>query len=282
MSYRTPRSEIENRATRELTYETKFDLTGIHEKRITGVAISPEGRYVATCSEDCSITLWLVRTGEATHRIVARSAVLCATWPSDPATLICGTADGTLLTIAISSVSMRIQNQSNTWWLTKSPLPPPFTRARSQERSSGLGGGSHLQVTMKSKSGYNTVKILKLKLYFVEWMLEQLIKHPPPTSQSDKKPFLVTALQWLAHGDEAPDDLVVAYLFHGIYCTHLDASGAQQVKWSIHLSLWYLSLSRTNEGLETTTIAVRNTRAPPSPIHSQWRLSAIRMSRRES
>lgn len=104
MSYRTPRSEIENRATRELTYETKFDLTGIHEKRITGVAISPEGRYVATCSEDCSITLWLVRTGEATHRIVARSAVLCATWPSDPATLICGTADGTLLTIAISSV----------------------------------------------------------------------------------------------------------------------------------------------------------------------------------
>lgn len=235
-------------STQGLAYVKKLDLTGIHQKRITGVAISPDGRYIATCSEDCSVTLWLVSTGELTHRITARSAVLCATWPRDPEALICGTADGTLLSITITSVravsaaarcaEQRIQPHlivSGIGAHTK-PIehlvvnePPRPSPSSPRQRDLGLlPGGRRL-----ASAGHDEIKVWELygegssayifldgpsflKLSFAEWMPEQIIQHPPPTSQSDEKPFLVTALQWLPPVDEGYDDLVVAYLYHGI------------------------------------------------------------------
>lgn len=76
---------------------------------------------------------------------------------------------------------------------------------------------------MRLEYGFYTAKVSQdWVVYFnglsppVDWAPEQIIKHPPPTSQSDKKPFLVTGLQWLPHEGEDHDELVVAYLFHGI------------------------------------------------------------------
>ncbi|EPS99370.1 hypothetical protein FOMPIDRAFT_1164056 [Fomitopsis schrenkii] len=223
--------EVEPRATRQLAYEKKFDLTDIHEKRITGIAISPDGRYIATCSEDCSVTLWLVETGEATHRILARSAVLCATWPTDPGTLICGTTDGTLLTITMSSPYLVVSG----FEAHSKPIEHLVVNVSSRFVPRNTGSGVPSARRRLASAGHDEIKVWLLQ--GEEWVPEQVVRLPPPTSQSDKKPFVVTALQWVPHGDEADDELLVAYLFHGIYCTRLEATGAQQVQWSIHLSL---------------------------------------------
>lgn len=248
MSSYTPENTVKPSTTAKIAYEKKFDLAGVHEKRVTSIAFSPDGRYIATCSEDCSVTLWLVSTGEATHRIVARSAVLCATWPIHPESLICGTADGTLLTIAMSPVCdhaafVRARLITNhavqphvvvtgfdahikpiEHLVVNDPSPSVFShspstvsRASSARWRLASAGHDEIRVWLSCSKGQQ-----RLRGHFdcssspAEWVPEQMVKHPPPTSQSDNKPFLVTGLQWLPHADEDYDDLVVAYLFHGI------------------------------------------------------------------
>lgn len=87
-----------------LEYKAQWDLRGVHTDNITGVAISPRGDYVATCSTDCQIVIWSLNTGQAAYHITAQSAVLSVIWTEDPDVIVTGTADGTLVTMTLTPV----------------------------------------------------------------------------------------------------------------------------------------------------------------------------------
>lgn len=77
----------------ELHYQTALILRG-HKKAISVVKFSPDGRYIASASSDCTIKLWNASTGALEHTLEGHLAGISAlTWSPDSKILASGSDD---------------------------------------------------------------------------------------------------------------------------------------------------------------------------------------------
>ena len=68
-----------------------------HRKYVYSIAISPNGKTLASASDDKSIKLWNLSTGACTDTLHGHTdAVLCVTFGPDGKTLASGSADNTI------------------------------------------------------------------------------------------------------------------------------------------------------------------------------------------
>lgn len=77
----------------QLHYKPTLILRG-HKKPISLVRFSPDGRYIASASSDCTIKLWNAHTGALEHTLEAHLAGISAlTWSPDSKILASGSDD---------------------------------------------------------------------------------------------------------------------------------------------------------------------------------------------
>ncbi|KAF2028726.1 WD40 repeat-like protein [Setomelanomma holmii] len=77
----------------QLHYKTTLILRG-HKKPISLVRFSPDGRYIASASSDCTIKLWNAQTGALEHTLEGHLAGISAlTWSPDSKILASGSDD---------------------------------------------------------------------------------------------------------------------------------------------------------------------------------------------
>ncbi|KAF2477998.1 WD40 repeat-like protein [Lindgomyces ingoldianus] len=94
-----------------LDYKPTLILHG-HKKGVASVKFSPDGRYIASCSADCTIKIWDAQTGKLEHTLEGHLAGVSAiAWSPDSKILASGSDDKTI----------RLWNIS-----TGQPHPTPF------------------------------------------------------------------------------------------------------------------------------------------------------------
>jgi COMPASS component SWD3 len=92
-----PLPPISPRKPTHLHYKPTLILRG-HKKPISVVRFSPDGRYIASASADCTIKLWNAHTGALEHTLEGHLAGISAlTWAPDSRTLASGSDDKSIL-----------------------------------------------------------------------------------------------------------------------------------------------------------------------------------------
>ncbi|GBE89659.1 WD40 repeat-like protein [Sparassis crispa] len=201
-----------------LQYRSTSTLVEEHTDAINCVALSPDGLFVASGSTDKRIVVWSLSSGQAIHRLVTHSAVLSLLWRSSPSRIICGTADGTLITAAF--------NEENIYVSGFSAHSKPI---ECLSLSKGTTASRHL-----ATAAHNVVNIWSSVENDTYWDYGDTLDAPPSTPYSASHSVIITSVQWM--NDPSADCLVTAYLHHGIICSRR-GTGSIEVLWSIHLPL---------------------------------------------
>ena len=67
-----------------------------HEGNVNGVVMSPDGKWIASCSDDKTVKICSVSTGEVSCTMEHDSEVKCISWSKDGHSLASGCANGTI------------------------------------------------------------------------------------------------------------------------------------------------------------------------------------------
>ena len=67
-----------------------------HEGNVNGVVISPDGKWIASCSDDKTVKICSVSTGEVSCTMEHDSEVKCISWSKDGHSLASGCGNGTI------------------------------------------------------------------------------------------------------------------------------------------------------------------------------------------
>ena len=82
-------------------YESAETLSG-HTSSITALLFSPDGKYLASGSENGLVLVTVTESWETVKKLVNVSPVTALLWdPTFPMTLVCGFASGAILTVHI-------------------------------------------------------------------------------------------------------------------------------------------------------------------------------------
>ncbi|KAF2195267.1 WD40 repeat-like protein [Zopfia rhizophila CBS 207.26] len=77
----------------ELHYQPALILGG-HKKGVSAVKISPDGRWIASCSADCTIKIWDAQTGKLEHTLEGHLAgISTISWSPDSKIIASGSDD---------------------------------------------------------------------------------------------------------------------------------------------------------------------------------------------
>jgi len=78
---------------RKLDYKLHMTLRG-HRRGVAGVKYSPDGKWIASASADCTLKIWSARTGELQHTLEGHLAGISAlAWSPDSRVLASGSDD---------------------------------------------------------------------------------------------------------------------------------------------------------------------------------------------
>lgn len=90
-----------------------------HSETVNCVCFSPDGTYLASGGDDCSVIIWNVHKGLFLYRVVFDSAIDCLLWhPTEEETLIVGCQNGCLYQLCSFSLASalllpRVQDHSD-------------------------------------------------------------------------------------------------------------------------------------------------------------------------
>lgn len=89
-----PATPIEYTTSRQpLKYIPRLTLRS-HKRGVSAVKFSPDGKFIASCSADCTIKIWLASTGELQHTLQGHLAgVSTIAWAPDSRILASGSDD---------------------------------------------------------------------------------------------------------------------------------------------------------------------------------------------
>ncbi|KAH9931859.1 uncharacterized protein B0H18DRAFT_952533 [Fomitopsis serialis] len=142
----------------------------------------PNGKYLVSCSSDCRIVICSLDSGLVLHRIVTKSAVLSLAWTGAPDVFVSGTADGTLLTVTVDVAPMQDGI---------SPAP-----------------------CILASAAHDLVKAWPWE--DAGWGRGETFRPPRASAYNGDEEPLVTSVQWLHKDMQPQNNLVIAYLYHGI------------------------------------------------------------------
>lgn len=78
---------------RSLDYALQYTLKG-HKRGVAGVKFSPDGKWLASCSADCTLKIWSAATGALQHTLEGHLAGISAlSWSPDSRVLASGSDD---------------------------------------------------------------------------------------------------------------------------------------------------------------------------------------------
>lgn len=88
-----PRTPSPPRQVKQVLYRQKFVLHG-HQKGVSQVRFSPDGRWIASCSADATIKIWDASTGQHLHTLEGHLAgISTISWSPDSRYLASGSDD---------------------------------------------------------------------------------------------------------------------------------------------------------------------------------------------
>jgi WD40 repeat protein len=95
--------------SKSLQYRRRRRLVGQHTSTITALSFSSCGTYLASAGVDGKLVIWSVETGIALHVVHGDAGILAIAWATDSPSqsLLCGVADGTVISVKFDSVSGR-------------------------------------------------------------------------------------------------------------------------------------------------------------------------------
>jgi WD40 repeat protein len=93
--------------SKSLQYRRRRRLVGRHTSTITALSFSSCGTYLASAGVDGKLVIWSVETGVALHVVHGDAGILAIAWATDSPSqsLLCGVADGTVISVRFDSVS---------------------------------------------------------------------------------------------------------------------------------------------------------------------------------
>lgn len=78
---------------RKLDYALQYTLKG-HKRGVAGVKFSPDGKWIASCSADCTLKIWSAATGKLEHTLEGHLAgISTLAWSPDSRVLASGSDD---------------------------------------------------------------------------------------------------------------------------------------------------------------------------------------------
>jgi len=93
--------------SKSLQYRRRRRLVGQHTSTITALSFSSCGTYLASSGVDGKLVIWSVQTGNALHVVHGDAGILTIAWATDSPSqsLLCGVANGTVISVKFDSVS---------------------------------------------------------------------------------------------------------------------------------------------------------------------------------
>ncbi|KAJ3554157.1 hypothetical protein NM688_g3251 [Phlebia brevispora] len=213
-----------------LQYVRTHTLPPEHAAAISALAINAEGTLLGSCDMDGVICIWYLPSGAILQRMRTWSSVLlCMKWlPWSDTELVCGTEDGTLLTIELKQRKGRFDVRgvkAHEKAVESIALRAPTANLAPNPRDPSQL--PHLLAT----SGRNTIRTWSWQDK-VGWKKRSIIESDRVTTGIGKQPVVVSGMRWM----EAVDSLLVSFMHHGIICWSWDPEAVSYVAaWSIHM-----------------------------------------------
>ncbi|KZT04081.1 WD40 repeat-like protein [Laetiporus sulphureus 93-53] len=188
-----------------LRYKSKFALDDEHRDAISAIVFSPDGRSLASSSDDGKVVIWSLLSGRLDNGRCCEG------------TLTMFTLDETMVT-----ASGFLAHHEGPVELLSGPDIMDINSCSDHLLASAAG---------------NTVKIWNWSHEAKFWRYYHTIDYPQNVSYSTFT-VEVTGVQWLAYPQD--DCLAVSYLHHGIICWKIH-NDIFSVLWAIHMPLWISS-----------------------------------------
>ena len=96
--------------SKRLEYQECYRKPG-HESVINAMVLSPDGCWLLTGSDDCSVLVWSTKTGTTLCRIKARSPVLSLAWLTNEHGFLFGCKNGLVVSVNTSGVCVLTRAQ---------------------------------------------------------------------------------------------------------------------------------------------------------------------------
>ncbi|KZS99768.1 WD40 repeat-like protein [Laetiporus sulphureus 93-53] len=231
-----------------LRYRTTFTLANEHSDVISAIVFSPDGLFLASSSYDGRIIVWSLLTGEACHRIIAKSGISCLAWPSCANSIVAGAVDGSLMMLTVDETLITASGCLAHHDGCIQSLSLSCNKTDSAD-SNATACTDHMLASAAS----NAVIIWDWDQHSKFWQHFCTLDQPPFNPFGGTTfPAEVTNVEWLS----PPQDncLAVSYLHHGIICWQLDQDTFSQI-WAIQMPLCgSFNISADNDLLAVSNI----------------------------
>ncbi|KAL7279761.1 hypothetical protein ACG7TL_006168 [Trametes sanguinea] len=216
-----------------LRYEEIGKLSHGHDRGVTSVSFSPEGRYLATAGLDGRICVWDVPATRLLYCFEGDSPVLSLSWmPPTEGLILCGLHDGNMALLKITPTHLFVKG----FWVHAYPVECLAIRPSDNQLASGA---------------HNELLVWQWDEDEEKFSLDRDISQVVNKSRTEAEDVLVTSVQWTASAQHSTL-LLVTYMYHGLVL--FNASDWSRIR-TIPLHGQIASAALTDDG---TRLAISN------------------------
>ncbi|RDX40103.1 WD40 repeat-like protein [Lentinus brumalis] len=167
-----------------------------HTGAITTITFSPDGRLLASGGLDGRVCVWQLSSGKLVAVCSGKSSVLSLVWLDSEGHLVCGMADGTIASVAIGAVFLKLDGF----------LAHRYPVEHFAYNGTHLASGAHREVKIWARASEGECSC---------WSFIADLPAPRRSSYTTSCDIIATSLHWTS-GASHPSVLLVTYLSHGI------------------------------------------------------------------